>query len=154
MTTAQTKKYWQLWGRVRKALTELGDFSKADADAERHAIHLEALGVAKSSKDLKNADLDKIFDAFEAVLVLFDGPGKLDRAETQPVKRLIWAIEQLGLDDPYIGKISGDQFGTPDWRTLTERQLTRLRFTCTKRARTRLKSPGAVDQATAGDDPF
>lgn len=136
MTPAQTKKYWNMWGRVRKALTELGDFSKADADAERHAIHLEALGVQKSSKDLKNADLDKIFDAFDSILVLFDGPGAHDRSARQPAARLIWAIDQLGLDEPYIQAIALDsEFKTAAWRDLDERQLTRFRYTVTRAAR-------------------
>jgi hypothetical protein len=139
MTAAQTKKYWQLWGRVRKALTELGDFSKADADAERHAIHREALGCERSSKDFKNRDVDAVFDAFERILVVFDGPGTHDRAETQPTARLVWAIEQLGLDEPYLQAIARDQFKTDAWRSLTERQLTRFRYTCTARARSRSK---------------
>lgn len=140
MTAAQTNKYWQLWGRVRKALTELGDFSKADADAERHNIHREALGKEKSSKDLTNADLDKIYDAFDAVLVIFDGPGDHDRAATGPVKRLLWAIDQLGLDEPYIASIARDTFKTEVWRDLDEKHLTRFRYTLTRAARARRKA--------------
>ena len=136
MTAAQNKKYWQMWGRVRKALTELGDFSKADADAERHAIHFDALGQQKSSKDLKNADIDRIFDAFSKILVLLDGPGDHDRAARQPVARLIWAIDQLGLDEPYIQAICRDsEFKTSAWRALDERQLTRFRYTLTRASR-------------------
>lgn len=136
MSAAQTKKYWQLWGRVRKALTELGDFSKADADAERHSIHREALGKEKSSKDLTNADLDKIFDAFEDILVILDGPGERDRSARGPRERLLWAIDQLALDEPYIQAICRDsEFKTTAWRELDERQLTHFRFTCTRAAR-------------------
>jgi hypothetical protein len=135
MTASQTKKYWQTWGRVRKALTDLGDFSKTDADEERHHIHLDALGKKKSSKDLKNSDLDKIFDAFDSILVLFDGPTATDRTTTGPIKRLIWAIDQLALDEPYIAKIAQDTYKTTDWRTLNERQLTHFRYTLTRAAR-------------------
>lgn len=136
MTPAQNKTYWRLWGRVRKALTELGDYSKADADAERKAIHREALGKDKSSKDLTNDDVDKIFDAFEAMLVIFDGPGDNDRAARGPKSRLLWAIDALGLDEPYIQAICLDsEFKTAAWRDLDVKQLTRFRFTCTRAAR-------------------
>lgn len=136
MTAAQNNKYWNLWSQVRKALVELGDFSKADADAERAVITREALGKDKSSKDLTNEDLDKIFDAFDQYLVIFNGPGTHDRAATGPVKRLLWAIDQLGLDEPYIQKICLDsEFKTAEWRELDARQLTRFRFTCTRAAR-------------------
>jgi hypothetical protein len=136
MSPAQNKRYWRIWGDVRKALTELGDFSKSDADAERKAITLEALGEDKSSKDLTNADLDKIFDAFDKILVIFNGPGDHDRAARQPVARLIYAIDQLGLDAPYIEAICLDsEFKTTAWRNLNERQLTRFRYTLTRAAR-------------------
>jgi len=139
MTSAQTKKYWRMWGRVRTALTTLGEFSKADADAERGAITRDALGHDKSSKDLTNRDLDKIFDAFDRILVIMDGPHDIDRAARQPVARLVYAIDQLGLDAPYIAAIALDQFKTDDWRNLTEAQLTRFRYTLTRAARARRK---------------
>ena len=139
MTPQQTAKYWRMWGRVRTALTTLGEFSKSDADAERHAIHLDALGCQKSSKDLTNRDLDKIFDAFDRVLVIFDGPHQIDREARQPAARLIWAIDQLGLEEPYLQAISRDEYGTADWRSLTEPQLTRFRYTTTRAARRRSK---------------
>jgi len=137
MTPKQTAKYWRMWGRLRTALVNLGEFSKADADAERHAIHREALGCEKSSKDLTNRDLDKIFDAFDRVLVILDGPHQIDREARQPAARLIWAIDQLGLDEPYIQAIARDEFQTPDWRSLSEPQLTRFRYTLTRAARRR-----------------
>lgn len=136
MTSAQKNKYFQTWGRVRKALTELGDFSSADADAERHTIHRDALGRDKSSKDLTNADLDKILDAFDDILVIFDGPGDHNRTERGPKARLVWAIDQLGLDEAYLQAICLDsEFKTTAWRDLGVAQLTRFRFTCTRAAR-------------------
>lgn len=143
MTASQNNKYWQMWSQVRKALTELGDYSKSDADAERKAITLEALGKDKSSKDLTSADLDKIFDAFDAVLVIFNGPGTHDRASTGPVKRLLWAIDQLGLDEPYIVSIAQDQFKTADWRSLPEKKLTAFRYTLTRASRALKKARSA-----------
>lgn len=130
-----------MWGRVRKALTELGDYSKADADAERKAITREALGLDKGSKDLKNADLDKIYDAFDNILVIFDGPGDHNRTAHGPKARLLWAIDALGLDEPYIQSICLDsEFKTAAWRDLDAKQLARLRFTLTRAARASKKS--------------
>jgi hypothetical protein len=139
MTAKQKARYWREWGQIRKLLVEMGDFSKEDADAERMQIHERALGTAKSSKDLTNRDLDKIFDAFGSYLVLLKGPAS-GPVESQPCKRLIWAIEQLGLDEPYIRAIALDQFKRADWRNLDESQLTRFRYTCTARAAALKKS--------------
>jgi hypothetical protein len=133
MTPAQTKRYWREWSRVRKILIELGEFSKEDADAHRHEIHRQALGSDKSSKAFTNRDLDKIFAAFRAILVMEDGPRK-GPEENQACKRLIWAIDQLGLPEPYLEKIARDQFGTSEWRKLPEDQLSKFRMTATARA--------------------
>lgn len=134
MTKSQTARYWRDWSRCRKILTELGEFSPADADAQRKVIQREAIGAEKSSKDLTNADLDKVFRAFGKILVLADGPRK-GPEEDQPVKRLIYAIEQLGVPEPYLQKICRDQYGTSDWRQLPEDKLTKFRMTATARAK-------------------
>lgn len=141
MTKAQSSLYWRTWSKVRKVLIEMGGYSKEDADAERHEIHRQALGNDKSSTALNNRDLDAILDHFQSYLVLADGPRKgPTRAETQPVSRLIWAINQTGLPEPYIESIARDQFGTSDWRALNEAQLSKLRFTAVSRAAARRKA--------------
>ncbi len=145
MTPAQNKEYWRQWSAVKKLLTTLGEFSPKDADAERKAIHLEALKVEKSSKDLTNADLDKVLDAFGTRLILLDAQSTTNRAQEQPVKRLIWAINQLGLDAPYIAKICLDQFGTEDWQNLGEKRLRFFRMTLTKRARAKKQKGTTAD---------
>lgn len=138
MTTAQTKMFFTQWRRVRKALTEFGDFSPADADAERKLIQHQALGCDKSSKDFSNRDLNKVLDAFDKILVLFDGPST---KPTRNASNLIYSISKLGLDDPYLNKIAADQFQVSDWRKLSESQLTLLRYTATNRARSFTSSP-------------
>ena len=139
MSPKQTATYWRKWGRVRKVLIELGEFSKEDADAQRKEIHREALKRDKSSKDLTNADLDKIFDAFDAVLVMVDGPGKSDRSE-QPRKRLVWAIEQTGLEPAYLAKLCADKHGHEDWRSLPMSDLQKFRYTATARSQARKRA--------------
>lgn len=144
MTPQQNRAYWRKWNEVREVLTTVGEFSKDDAEAERHEIHKAALGKDKSSKDFTHRDLDAIFDHFDQYLVLLRGPQPgPTRAESQPVKRLVWAIEQLGLPESYVQAIARDQFMTSDWRSLTERQLVRFRFTCVARARARKAPEGA-----------
>lgn len=134
MNPDQNKRYWAKWGQVKKLLTTLGEFSAKDAEEQRKLIQASALGgIEKSSKDLTNKELDKVYDAFDSYMVLVNGPKAADDI-SQPCKRLIWAIDQLGLDAPYIEKIAFDQFKTRNWRHLTEDQLTRFRYTCTRAA--------------------
>jgi hypothetical protein len=134
MTQNQKGRYWRDWARVRKILTEMGEFSAKEADEQRHQIHLDALGSNKSSKDFTTRDLDKVFAAFDAYLVLENGPRKCP-AENQPVKRLIYSIESLGLPEPYIQSIVRDKEGTSDWKALPEDKLRRLCITLHARSR-------------------
>jgi len=127
----QMAKYRAEWARVRKCLVEFGDFSEADADAQRGVIHAEVLGADKSSKDFTNTELNRVLDAFDKILVLFDGPSN---KPTRTAANFIHAIEQLGLDEPYIAKIALDQFKATDWRKLPEDKLRIFRFTCTRAA--------------------
>ena len=127
----QMIKYRAVWSRVRKALVEFGDFSPADADAQRGIIHAEVLVADKSSKDFTNDELNRVLDAFDKILVIFDGPSQ---KPTRNAANYIYAIEQLGLDEPYIAKIAADQFKVTDWRKLPEDKLRIFRFTCTRAA--------------------
>ncbi len=141
MSHAQTRLYFRTWAQVRRLLVDLGGFTPAEAEAERHAIHREALGTDKSSRSLTNRDLDLVLAAFEARLVLLTGPGQPDRAAEQPRRRLLFAIDRLGLGDPYLNRLAHDQFHAGDWRSLGLADLTRLRFTATARARSRRRPP-------------
>lgn len=152
MTKSQHSRYWRDWSKIRKMLVEMGDFSKADADAERKQIHFRALGSDKSSKDLTNKDLDKIFKAFDDYLVLLDGPKKATNEPTGECKRLIWAITQTGLPEPYLSTIAFDQFGTPYWRTLPEEKLRLLRFTAVARAAARRQAARPAAQPPDSDE--
>lgn len=141
MTKSQTSLYWRTWAKVRASLIDLGGFSKEDADAERHEIHKQALGTDKSSKLFNNRDLDKILDGFQSYLVLAEGPTTgPTREKLQPCQRLIYAIEKLGLPEPYLESIARDQFNTSEWRKLSEIELTKFRFTATARTTARRKA--------------
>lgn len=141
MTKSQTSLYWRTWAKVRAYLIDFGGFSKEDADAERHEIHKEALGANKSSKLFNNRDLDIILDHFQSYLVLEEGPTTgPGREKLQPCQRLIYAIDQLGLPEPYLESIARDQFNTSEWLKLSEIELTKFRYTAAARANARRKA--------------
>jgi hypothetical protein len=152
MTPRQKLLYWRTWSRVRRLYTDIGGYSPAEADAQRHALTRDALGRDKSSADFTNRDLDVILDHFAAVLVLETGPSTAPaRSEEMPRRRLIWAIEKTGLGDAYLDAISRDEFRTTPWRTLPETDLVRLRFTAVSRSRS--KARAAAISATAQAPP-
>ena len=97
MTPNQRKYYWREWAACRRSLIALGNSAK-EADALRHDLHYKALGKAQSSKNLTNADLDKILATFKSYSRPSDLDTQLD-AINQPRKRLIWSISKLGLTD-------------------------------------------------------
>lgn len=57
MSPAQTSLYWREFQYVRKV----------KPDADRHQLHVEALGRAKSSKDFTNHDLDLVLGVFRSI---------------------------------------------------------------------------------------
>jgi hypothetical protein len=118
----------------------MGEFSPAEADQKRGEIHEEVLGKKVSSKDLTNRQFDLILKAFSSYLVLMDGPSRPSAEPVQPCKRIIWRIEKLKLDEPYIATIARDHFRTSvPWRELPEEHLLRLIVTLTARAAARPK---------------
>jgi len=141
LSPAQKSLYWRTWSKVRKTYIELGEFSPSEADQQRHELHRSALGQDKSSTAFTNRDLDAILDQFQAVLVLTDGPQTgAPRALSQPLNRLIYAIQALALPPAYVAAIARDEFHTDAWEALDEAALTRLRFTLTTRARRRART--------------
>jgi hypothetical protein len=86
MTAAQKSLYWREWAACKKALTRHG-YGSDELEAQRHRLHIEALGTDKSSKSLTNADLDAILAIFRA----YSRPADLSeqlRIIDQPDKRL------------------------------------------------------------------
>ncbi len=92
----QLRKYLGEWGRVRKLLRSQG-VEPIDADRERHACHVRALGRDKSSIDFTNADLDAVLAAFRAIYDPSNITTQIDQ-EKQAVKRSLWRIGQLCKD--------------------------------------------------------
>lgn len=80
MSPAQTNLYWRKWSACKRALAKLG---RPFDDSARHALHAQALGAPKSSKDFTNRDLDKVLAAFAAFTAPHDLTQQL-RADEQP----------------------------------------------------------------------
>jgi hypothetical protein len=102
MTPAQTNMYWSLIQRLRDVAEGKG---LKFGDVERHAFHRKALGVAKSSKDFTNADLDKIKAHALAILepdnlaaqLKVQDQGELRRVEARA--RCMNILEELGIGE-------------------------------------------------------
>ena len=130
MTARQTALYWREWAAVR---LERPHF----ADTDRHALHEAALGRDVSSKELTNAQFDKVLAEFRAITRPADLDGQV-RQINQPRARLLWKIEHeqrdclaLYVDAPedYILALARDKFGGEALRRLTNKQLDHLRYT-------------------------
>ena len=65
MTDAQNHLYWREWQKVRRKLRET--MTPSQADAERHALHIRALGHEQSSQTMTNGQFDKVLAVFRAI---------------------------------------------------------------------------------------
>ncbi len=128
MTTKQDNLYWREWAAVRAAWPE----------ADRHEVHIRALGVDKSHKFFSNRDFDRVLQEFRSISRPSDLSAQL-RQLRQVRTRLMWkiTIEQTGLlmvlmDGPndtdrraaaesYIITIMRDKFRTDDITSLKDR---------------------------------
>ena len=129
MTTTQKRLYFREWGAARKRLREAG-FSPTDADAERARIHAEN-GLPESSKDFNNGShLDKFIKACRTIT-----GQPTANVDDQERKRLVYLIEQTGLDDPYLDKLARDKKAGFHWRALAPDKLKHLLYTARTRAR-------------------
>jgi hypothetical protein len=78
--------YWSLIQRLRDRAETAG---LRFGDVERHAFHKKALGVAKSSKDFTNDDIDEIKRTALGILE----PGNLEAQQRGPEQRLLRNVE-------------------------------------------------------------
>ena len=130
MTPSQRALYFREWGRVRTTCQQQG-FPVPD----RHGLHVQALGLDKSSKDFTNAYLDRVLAEFRAIRQ----PDNLDaqlRQQDMPRRRLLYTIARLA-PEPYWRAIARDKFGTADLDRLDLMQLRQLLITLAARARSR-----------------
>lgn len=94
MTKAQTQLYFREWAAVRKA----------QPDADRHALHVAALGEDKSSKAFSNLDFDKVLQVFRAI----SRPGDLN-AQLRQDQQVRYRLEhRLSITQQCLGVYVGD----------------------------------------------
>lgn len=110
MTKSQDRLYWREWSAARKAHPE----------ADRHRLHLQALGYRRSHTEFTNAEFDKVLGAFRAL----SRPASVDaqiRQQDQPRTRAEHRLAEiqacLGLYVPdvaqYIATVAAEKFGVP-----------------------------------------
>jgi hypothetical protein len=120
MTPLQIRWYWREWAAVRRA----------QPDADRHALHIAALGVDKSSKRFTNRDLDKVIAEFRAI----SQPNNINaqvRQLSQSATRALHTIRSF--PELYVIRVARDKFGTTDIAHLTDPQLLTLAMTLNNR---------------------
>lgn len=127
--------YQRIWDTAELQQTE----GPLLADDMRHACHAVALGKNKSSRDLNNRDLDKIFALFK----LLADPDDLDallalqNPETAERTRLVHGI-RAAAPFPYIDALCRDRFASqyesPYFEDLAIDQLRQLHVTLKARS--------------------
>lgn len=138
----------------------LADARACKLEDLRHACHVLALGRDKSSKDLTNAELDRVLSVIRLVT---DGEDidaliALDHPEIGVEKRLNWAIEHAA-PEAYVRQVAGDKYGTRLWEGLHLDQKHQLLMTLKSRSRSR-QEPAAPEPepepepAEAVEQPF
>lgn len=111
ITKAQNSLYWREWSRAKKA-AQL-------TDADRHRLHVEALGYDKSHTSFENAELDKVLGVFRAHSQPANLKAQLAQL-AQPDTRLLAKIRAqvkclaLFVDQPeaYLRRLLRDRFHT------------------------------------------
>lgn len=93
MTKAQISLYWRLWSATRKALLARG-LTPKEADAQRHELHIKALGEDRGHQFFRNADFDKVIGVFRAEAEPANLGAQLRQIE-QPRTRNLGTIDQL-----------------------------------------------------------
>ncbi len=165
MTEAQLRLYRREWGAARKVLRARG-FAPSAADAERHALHVQAIGTDKSSLDFTNKDLDKVLAAFRAISRSADLRPQID-AQQQPITRRRWLINelcrQLGHDEGFAYGIAhemhrgdrdakrkkGARIASADLDELGERDLDKIIIALRKQIKRDAKGTTAGAASTA-----
>lgn len=121
------------------------------ADDLRHACHVGAFGRDISSKDLTNAQVDRVVALFE----LLADPDNLSAQmrwaapDRDARRRLEWSVQHSGFPEAYVLHICSSKFSSRNWRALTDTQLRQLIVTLKSRAKTRNSTNTDADSETA-----
>lgn len=138
-----------LYERVWIAAEELARRQARSVTAEdlRHACHVVALGRDKSSKELRNAEVDRVVGLFRVLQDPDDLDALLDwlHPENGERKRLVAAIKAAA-PHAYIDRIcrsrSDWNYEPPFWEDLELSALRQLRITLRRRTLFQTSAPG------------
>lgn len=129
---------------------------RVTANELRHACHLVALGLDKSSLDLSNRELDQVLALFRVLADPDDLSARiaLDHPEKDARRRLEWAVRNCGLPEAYVRTVCSSKFGTHNWRGLDDLPLRQLMVTLKCRAKARREAVAEPEPALAANCPF
>ena len=140
--------YWREWGKAHRA----------DPTADRHDLHISALGKDKSHALFTNEELELVIAEFLCI----SEPENLEaqiRLLKQPKARLIYRIKRLA-PDAYIHELLSDRWKTRDLSDLDVSDLHQLRNTLKSRSNALRRQPAQPaapepEPAMAGsNEPF
>ena len=164
MTPKQQSLYWREWGNVRRVLIAAGR-TPAEADAQRHRIHIEQLGRDVSSKRLTNAQLDAVLAGFRAYSRPDDLMAQLRQLD-QPDQRLsaykaraTTLAAQCGVEEPgrtaYLDQLAR-RICSRTWATVTETDAAKLCGILEQQAKrcSAKPAPAATPAEEEEGDPF
>jgi len=158
MNQRQNALYWREWSAAKRALMPGREpFTKAEEEARRHELHVQALGDDKSHLDFNNDDFDHVLAAFRAL----SRPGDLN-AQLHAIggqrKRLLFVIRSLaksiGVGDRYVAAIvermnAEGKLGSSDLDQLHPRKLTKVMIALRQH-----EKRGAVQEPELIGEPF
>jgi len=95
--------YWRAWTAAKAVLMAGREtWTKAEEEAERHALHVKALGEDKSHVDFTNDDFDDFLGACKAITEPDNLQAQLDFLEGRK-KRLLFGIARAAAPEYVAG---------------------------------------------------
>ena len=123
------------------------------ADDLRHACHVVAIGRAKSSSDLANAEVERVVLLFRLLADPDDLDARInyDRPACAQRRRMEWALAHRYIPG-YVTSISRELFGTSNWHTLKDDALHQLVMTLQNRPNAARPVTVATPDSTPPDE--
>ena len=139
MTAAQKRKYFKMWGIIRRQLRTAG-YTPSEADEMRHEITEAALGGRKSSKDFTNLEVTKVFREMERHMPAPNLSTQMKSDDDLEREELIASCRNKGYPDTYIEALAASpRFKSDDWQNMRLKDLRALRLTLEARRRSKEK---------------
>lgn len=135
MSPLQKSLYWREWSACKKALSLLGYTTTLELEAQRHRLHIDALGRDASSKTLKNAELDRILAKFRSFSRPDDLTAQLKQLD-QPEQRMeayraraLALADEIGVEEhghtAYLDSLARRVCGR-SWERLHETEVAKI----------------------------